>query len=80
MALTMRWTKRFHRRFALFQSLKHPAPKSGQRNTQRQRHRLGPLAHYARDAAARWYATRIKCAPAARGREQRDVTPAVDSC
>ena len=39
--------------------------KSGQPNIQRQRHSLVSMAHCAPDAAARWYATRIKCAPAA---------------
>jgi hypothetical protein len=38
---------------------------------QRQRYSLEWLAYCARDAAARWYATRIRCALAAHARATR---------
>jgi hypothetical protein len=60
----MRWTKRFLKRLALSEP-KAPTLKSSQPNLQRQHHSLGSLENCARDAAARWYATRIKCALAA---------------
>jgi hypothetical protein len=60
------------------QSLQHPALKSDQRNTRRQRHKLESLAHCARDAATRWCAARIKCAPAAHARATRGATSAGD--
>ena len=62
------------------QSLQHPALKSRQPNTKCQRHRLAPLARSVPDAAARWYATRIKCALAAHARATRRATSAAASC
>jgi hypothetical protein len=53
------------------QSLRHPALKSDQPTVKRPRYRLARLAQCVRDADTRWYATHIKCAPAAHAHATR---------
>lgn len=73
MTLAMRWTKRFLKRLALSEP---QAPNPEERPAERPAPaiRLESLAHHALNAAARWCAARIECAPAAHARATRPAT------